>query len=95
MNQPIEGTKKPYTLTIDSRERAVITGVECVQSFDEHCVVLDTCGGRLTVTGSGMHMESLQPEQSRMTITGDIAGAVYEAQTGRGRRSFIRQALGR
>ena len=86
--------QKPYGLTMDNRERAVITGVEHVESFDDALIILDTHGGRLTVTGSGMRVESLQPEQERMTVSGKINGCVYEDGVRRG-RGFLRQALGR
>ena len=86
--------KKPYGLTVDDRERAVITGVEHVESFDDVLIVLDTHGGRLTITGSGLRVDSLQPEQERMTVSGKISGCVYEDGSRRG-RGFFRQALGR
>ena len=94
MNQTPAGQQKPYTLTIDSRARAVITGVERVRSFDERRVELDTCGGRLVMTGAALHVESLQPEQSRLTVTGEIAGAVYEEHVEHSRRGFLRQLWG-
>ena len=86
---------KPHGLTIDSRERAVITGVEHVDSFDETMIVLSTHGGRLTVTGNGMRVDSLQPEQEKMTVSGKISGCMYEDGAQRRGRSFLRQALGR
>ena len=87
--------QRPHGLTIDSRERAVITGVEHVESFDETLIVLSTHGGRLTVTGNGMRVDSLQPEQEKMTVAGTISGCMYEDGVPRRGRSFLRQALGR
>ena len=86
--------KKPHGLMLEDRERAVITGVEHVESFDEALIVLDTHGGRMTITGSGMRVDSLQPEQEKMTVSGKISGCMYEDGLRR-RRGFIRQALGR
>ena len=80
-------------LIIERREKAVITGVENVESFDEEQVTLHTAGGRLVLTGSGLHVESLQLEQGRMVVTGRIDSAAY----GDIRRAagFLRKALGR
>ena len=86
--------RKPHGLTLEDRERAVVTGVQHVESFDETLIVLDTHGGRMTITGSGMRVDSLQPEQEKMTVSGKISGCVYE-DAARRRRGFIRQALGR
>ena len=80
-------------LVIERREKAVVTGVENVESFDEEQVALHTSGGRLLIAGSGLHVESLQLEQGRLVVTGRIDSAAY----GEIRRasSFFRRAGGR
>ena len=50
--------EKPYGLTLDRREKAVLTGVTDVERFDENEVVLHTHGGRLIVTGTGLCLRS-------------------------------------
>ena len=55
--------QKPCGLVIENRKKAVLTGVKEVDRFDETAVVLETWGGRLTLTGSGLHVSALQLEE--------------------------------
>ena len=91
MNQP---TEKSYGLTLDRREKAVLTGVTDVERFDENEVVLHTHGGRLVLTGTGLHVSSLQLEEGRLLVDGAIDGVIYDGSTGKRRGGFLRRALG-
>lgn len=83
---------KPYGLTLDKREKAVLTGVTGVERFDESEVVLITHGGRLVLTGTGLHVSSLLLEEGRLLVDGAIDGIQYEG--GRRGGGFLRRALG-
>lgn len=91
MNQP---TEKAYGLTLERREKAVLTGVTDVERFDENEVVLQTHGGRLVLTGTGLHVASLQLEEGRLLVDGSIDGAVYDGGAAKRRGGFLRHALG-
>ena len=91
MNQLPE---KSYGLSIDRREKAVLTGVTEVERFDESEVVLHTHGGRLVLTGAGLHVASLQLEEGRLLVDGAIDGVVYDGGKPKRRGSFLRRALG-
>ncbi len=91
MNQP---TEKPYGLSLDRREKAVLTGVTDVERFDENEVVLSTHGGRLVLTGTGLHVSSLQLEEGRLLVDGAINGVVYDGGAMKRRGGFLRRALG-
>ena len=91
MNQAVE---KPYGLTMDRREKAVLTGVTDVERFDENEVVLSTHGGRLVLTGTGLHVSSLQLEEGRLLVDGAIDGVVYDGGAVKRRGGFLRRALG-
>ena len=91
MNQ---ATEKPYGLTLDRREKATITGVTDVERFDENEVVLSTHGGRLTLTGAGLHVASLQLEEGRLLVDGTIDGVTYDGGVMKRRGGFLRRALG-
>ena len=91
MNQT---TEKPYGLTMDRREKAVLTGVTDVERFDESEVVLHTHGGRLILTGTGLHVSSLQLEEGRLLVDGAIDGVVYDGSAIKRRGGFLRRALG-
>ncbi len=83
-----------FGLTLDRREKAVLTGVTDVERFDENEVILHTHGGRLILTGTGLHVSSLQLEEGRLLVDGAIDGAVYDGGTPKRRGSFLRRALG-
>lgn len=95
MNEP---AGKPFALTLERREKAVLTGVTDVERFDENEVVLHTHGGRLTLTGTGLHVSSLQLEEGRLLVDGSIDSAVYDSGAPRPsllrRGGFLRRALG-
>ena len=94
MNRDAGTPEKPYGMTIDQRKKAVITGVTDVESFDDGTVVLHTHGGRLTLTGTGLHVSSLQLEEGRLTVEGSIDSAAYDGPGGKRRGGFLRRALG-
>lgn len=93
MDRTGKAAEKPYGMTIDQRKKAVITGVTDVESFDEGTVVLHTHGGRLTLSGSGLHVSSLQLEDGKLAVDGAINSAVYDSGARR-RGGFFRRALG-
>ena len=93
-----ESTAKPFALTLENREKAILTGVTDVERFDESEVVLHTHGGRLTLTGANLHVSSLQLEEGRLLVDGVIDGASYDNVPLRGgllkKGGFFRRALG-
>lgn len=91
MNQSPE---KEYGVSLDRREKAVLTGVTDVERFDESEIVLHTHGGRLTLTGSGLHVSSLQLTEGRLLVDGAIDGMLYDGGAPRRRGGFLRRALG-
>ncbi len=86
--------EKSYGLSLDRREKAVLTGVTDVERFDENEVVLHTHGGRLVLSGSGLHVSSLQLEEGRLLVDGTIDGMVYDGGAVKRRGGFLRRALG-
>ena len=86
--------EKPFSLAIDRRAKASLTGVTDVESFDENTVILHTHGGRLILTGTGLHVASLQLEEGRLLVDGTIDGAVYDGGAVKRRGGFLRRALG-
>ena len=69
---------KPHTLALDRRAALTLSGVEDVGSFDDQQVVLATTGGRLTVRGSGLHMEKMSLETGDVAISGRVDTLDYE-----------------
>lgn len=93
MNKEAAQTEKVYGMTLERRARAVLTGVTDVESFDDQAVILHTHGGRLTLTGSGLHVSSLQLEEGRLTLEGTIDSAAYDSAPGKRRGWLTRRSL--
>lgn len=68
---------KKHVLSLFSRTRASITGVTQVESFDEHCVILKTDCGEMTVEGEELHVGSLDLDKGEIEITGRVGAIVY------------------
>lgn len=92
--QKASNTEKPFGLTLDRRAKATLTGVTEVESFDENTVILHTHGGRLILTGTNLHVSSLQLEDGKLLLEGAIDSAAYDGPSGKRRGGFLRRALG-
>ena len=71
-------------IVLENRERATVSGVLEVVSFDENEVVMETSHGLLTVSGDGLHVEKLTLEAGELVIAGRIDAMLYTE--GRGSR---------
>lgn len=86
MQSPAKGAPRamphstPHTLTIEGRTRAVVTGVEDVDCFNEQLVVLLTGLGQMTITGTGLSVETLNIEDGRLVLTGEVASVEYSGR---------------
>ena len=69
---------REHVLTLDGRKKAVISGVEGVDSFNEQMVVLATTAGTLTLLGEGLHVSDLNLESGRLLVDGEIAALEYD-----------------
>lgn len=68
---------KKHTLSVVARAHASIAGVTEVDSFDEHCVVLKTDCGEMTVEGEELHVGALDITRGEIEITGHICAVCY------------------
>ena len=68
---------KSHDLTLEGRERLIITGVKDVTSFDENVVVLDTEAGGLIIKGTALHINKLSVDDGNLFIEGFIISCVY------------------
>ena len=67
-------------IIIENREKASISGVSEVISFDEREITMDTCQGRLTIIGEGMHVEKLNLDIGEIALSGRIDGFEYSGK---------------
>ena len=69
---------KPHSISLEDRRTLNISGVERVDSFDEHEIVMLTSGGSLIIRGSDMHMGKLDLVSGEATVTGLVTELCYE-----------------
>jgi sporulation protein YabP len=72
---PVE---RPHTLTIDGRNRATVTGVTDVDSFNDSMIVLNTSAGAMTLIGSALHISRLNLEDGQLLVEGQIDALEYD-----------------
>lgn len=78
--EPLRSARE-HTLTLEGRQKAVITGVDGVDSFNEQMVVLATTAGTLTLLGDGLHISDLNLENGRLLVDGEIAALEYDERS--------------
>jgi sporulation protein YabP len=71
--------KNGHNLTLDDRARAVMTGVEDVECFNEELAVVTTTMGAVTVTGANLRVSKLDLSEGRISIEGRIDSLEYGA----------------
>ena len=66
-----------HTVQLDNRARAVLSGVDDVDSFNEAEVNLITEAGYVTITGIDLHISLLSLEEGKLVVEGQISGIHY------------------
>ncbi len=72
-----ESIKLPQNIVLKDREQLRVTGVTDVDSFDETVIVAYTDYGELTITGTGLHISSLDIEKGELSVDGKINSLSY------------------
>lgn len=99
MNEPEERGRrgaKRHTVHMESRERATVSGVNELDSFNEDEIILVTDDSTLTITGEGLHIDKLNLDDGQLIISGLLYSFEYEDDvptTGGG--GFFGRLLGR
>ena len=74
---------KTHTLSLENRQRALLTGVSEVLGFDEGQVILMTDSGEIALTGEGLHVTRLMLEEGQLAVEGKIDSVFYTQRTRR------------
>lgn len=83
-------TQQKHSITIQERNRVVVTGVVDVYSFDETQVDLETVQGMLLIQGEGLHITRLSLDKGDLDLEGSIYNIVYhEDHIGKPGSSFL------
>ena len=74
----MEETKKMiHKMTMESREKLFLTGVEDIDSFDENEILAYTSEGLLCIKGKDLHINRLSVEEGELLVNGEIDSLVY------------------
>ena len=68
----------PQNIVLEGRERATVTGVTEVVSFDDSSVVLHTALGTLLIQGQELQLKTLSLEGGQVAVDGTISALLYE-----------------
>lgn len=68
---------RTHTLTLENRERIVLTGVDDVDNFNEGEINLMTGSGYISIRGSDLHISQLSIDDGHLVIEGHIDGLMY------------------
>lgn len=61
---------KEYKIVMTNRQHTLIEGVENVESFDDHEILLDTKMGLLILKGQNLHIVQLNLEDGTLVVDG-------------------------
>ena len=72
-----ESSSVLHDVIIEKREKATMTGIRDVESFDEETILASSDCGDITVRGHGLKISRLSVESGDMVIEGEIDSVVY------------------
>lgn len=67
----------PHNVIMKDRGELTISGVTDVDSFDETSVIAYTDFGELTISGTELHISSLNLDKGELSVDGRISGLSY------------------
>ena len=70
--------KKPHNLAMEGRRQLSISGVEEVESFDEHEIIMTTSCGSLIIRGDDLSISRLSVDAGDVNVQGIITSLCYE-----------------
>lgn len=69
---------RQHNIILEGRKKMSVSGVEDVESFDDHELVIITSQGSLVVGGSELHIGNLNLEAGELSVDGLVTSLVYE-----------------
>lgn len=64
-------------ILVEDRNRASITGVEQVESFNDNTIILKTIKGGMIIKGENLNVDKLNLDDGNVKISGIINGINY------------------
>ncbi len=72
---------KEQNIIIQNREKAIVTGVSDIHSFDDELVIIQTELGLLSIKGQNLKMNKLNLENNELIIEGRTIAIAYSDAT--------------
>ena len=82
MSYDTDFTAAAHRLTMEGREKLIVSGVEDVGRFDENEIVMNTVDGTLVVTGENLHIDKLSLDGGELHVDGRVETLSYEDAPG-------------
>ncbi len=80
---------KKHKLTIENREKTVVSGVKDVESFDENEVIVDTELGLLTLSGENFKLNKLVVDTGELVVWGTVDEINYSVKGNKEKEGFL------
>ena len=76
----IQGEYMNSSITVDDRERLIITGVKSVESITDTQITVFTSKGDLVVRGEGLETDEFEPASGMLRVRGRIDALSYTTE---------------
>ncbi|MBO5222963.1 MAG: YabP/YqfC family sporulation protein [Clostridia bacterium] len=73
--------QKPHAISIDNRNKCVMSGILKVVSATDTCINLQTSLGALTINGSSLKLVAFSESNGSLSMQGEINAIKYGAKT--------------
>ena len=80
-----------HSISLIDRSQMHIEGVEDVQSFDEHAVLLKTVCGDMVIEGNDLKIAVLEIDAGIVVLSGTVSGVYYSNEQNKEKRSFFKR----
>lgn len=77
-SQTVNTRTKNHSLRMEYREKAYVSGVDDVDSFNDTSVNMITSAGKLVIEGVDLHITNLNLDEGQVIIEGTITSTRYE-----------------
>ena len=84
-----------HYITIENREKLVLSQVADVDAFDEETLWANLKEGGIEITGEKLNIEKLDLQEGMLVVTGRISSIAYTDRTFKEKSSLLKRLTGR
>ncbi len=82
-----------HIVNMENRNRATITEVSDVESFDEEAITVILQSGAIYIKGKELHIQKLDLQEGKVIITGQINSLAYSDKKEKQEKGFLKKML--